>query len=295
MDLNIFEVSVIWNDINNTVQFFQNKNILKRHHVCCGQNIGLVKSKSKDGREFKCHRCKNRYSLRTGSFFYDSKLPLTVLLAIIYFFSVGLSAKDTYKMIKDRVTKKSIIQWFVYLRDICTRALLQNGTQLGGIGQIVEIDECCIGRKRKFNRGYHRGGGNKWIFGILDLTTKKCHIQYVPDRTRETLFTIIRRLIVPGTTIHSDEAQVYVTLNQEGFIHKTVCHEENYVNPIDGTTTNHIENFWSHLKNYVHRLYGINSENLPLHLDEYMYKWNRKSDGPFFYILLADISHFYPV
>lgn len=137
---------------------------------------------------------------------------------------------------------------------------------LGGVDRGVEIDECCFGRKRKFSRGYHRGGGNKWIFGILDVTTKKCHIQYVPNRARDTLFEIIEAQVLPGTTISSDEAAVYATLNQQGFIHRTVCHAEHYVNPVDGTTTNHIENFWSHLKNYLRTIHGVDANNLPLHL-----------------------------
>lgn len=182
-----------------------------------------------------------------------------------------------------------------FFRDICSRALLSDQTKLGGVGQIVEIDECCIGRKRKFNRGYHRGGGNKWIFGILDLTTKKCHIEYVQNRTRDTLYHIIHQQVVRGTEIHSDEVPVYATLNQEGFIHKTVCHAENYVDPVDGTTTNHIENFWAHLKIYVQSIYGVDAQNLPLHLDEYMRKWNTKGDGPFFDTFLRDIAHFFPL
>lgn len=274
--MDIFELSSIWGDINTTIQFLQNRGILKRSHVCCGHNIGLVRSRSKDGREFKCHTCKCRYSQRSDSFFYKSRLSLTILLSLVYFFCAGLSIKDTCEMLKTKISKKSVIQWYVYLREICSLSLLNNHTQLGGPGRTVEIDECCNGRKRKFNRGYHRGGGNKWIFGILDVTTKKCHIQYVPNRTRETLYPIIRNQIIPGTTIQSDEAQVYSTLNQEGFDHCTVCHADNYVNPTDGTTTNHIENFWAHLKIYIQSIYGIDANNLTLHLDEYTYKWNKK-------------------
>ena len=47
----------------------------------------------------------------------------------------------------------------------------------------------------------------------------------------------------------SDELTTYFTLNQIGYTHRTVKHAENYVNPIDGTTTNHIENFWSSFEN----------------------------------------------
>lgn len=294
--MDIFEISAIWNDTDATINFLQERNIIKRRMLCCGQEAGLVRSKSRDGREFKCSICTHRYSLRTGSFFFGSKLKLTILLSLLYFFCNNFSIRETCRMVKKRVSKPTIIQWFVYFRDICSKALLDSCTKLGGPpGNSVEIDECCIGRKRKFNRGYHRGGGNKWIFGILDVTTKKCHIEYVQNRTCPTLFEIIKRQVIQGTVISTDEAPVYATLPQEGFGHKTVCHQENYVNPVDGTTTNHIENFWSHLKIYVQSIYGIDTANLPLHLDEYMYKWNRKLDGCFFDIFVADIAHYYPV
>ena len=61
----------------------------------------------------------------------------------------------------------------------------------------------------------------------------------------------------PGTRIHSDEAAVYYTLNQQGDIHRTVKHKENYVNLLDGTHTNNIENFWTHLKNKMREMHGV--------------------------------------
>ena len=32
---------------------------------------------------------------------------------------------------------------------------------------------------------------------------------------------------------------------------------------------------------------------LPLHLDEFQYRWNRKFDGDLFELFLKDIAHFY--
>ena len=34
-------------------------------------------------------------------------------------------------------------------------------------------------------------------------------------------------------------------------------HKENYVNPLDGTHTNNIENFWTHMKNKMCELHGV--------------------------------------
>ena len=178
-------------------------------------------------------------------------------------------------------------QWFQFLREVCSGNLLRNNNfMMGGPGHIVELDESAIERKCKYNRGYTRGSGIKWIFGLLDINSGKCHLEYVPERSRETLFPIIRRHVAPNTEIHSEEAAVYITLNQEGYIHKTVKHKDYYVNPVDGTHTNNIENFWKHLKTKMRQMNGVCVEQLALHLDEYIYRWNFKNTDIFDQLLL---------
>lgn len=176
-----------------------------------------------------------------------------------------------------------------------SNTLLRDGINLGGPGHIVEIDESALGRTRKYMCGYHRGSGLKWVVGLIDRITKKCHLQIVPDRTRETVFEIIRRHVIRGTIIHTDEARIYSTLDQEGYEHRTVCHNENYVNPVDGTHTNIIENFWSHLKTKIRHLYGVPNDQLGAHLDEYIFRWNYKFDGPIYEKMLTEISLNYRV
>ena len=55
------------------------------------------------------------------------------------------------------------------------------------------------------------------------------------------LLPIICQHIVPGTTILSDVWAAYNSLGTLGYQHLTVNHTYNFVNPINGTCTNHIE------------------------------------------------------
>ena len=126
---------------------------------------------------------------------------------------------------------------FDFLREVMSTYSLNSRIMLGGEDKTVEIDESAKGRKGKFRRGAFRGSGIKWIFGIIDRETKKCHIEHVPNRKRETLFPIINRYVARGTLINPDEFSTYQTLNQEGYEHGTVNHSENYVSP-NGTRTN---------------------------------------------------------
>lgn len=114
---------------------------------------------------------------------------------------------------------------------MCVFWLEDQQNPIGGEGIVVEIDEAKIG-KRKYNRGRLITG--KWIFGAFERDTGKAFIVPVDDRTRETLLNIIKKWILPGTTIMSDMWRAYDCLNHEGFTHLTVNHSMNFVDPETG-------------------------------------------------------------
>lgn len=77
---------------------------------------------------------------------------------------------------------------------------------LGGEGWIVEIDESCICKKRKYGRGDGGVSGRRrdqrWAFGLVERSRDgvkgRCLVFHVPDRTRPTLFEIINHYVLPG-------------------------------------------------------------------------------------------------
>lgn len=278
----------------NTIEYLRTNGLLKRKYICCGENCSEIRSRTLDGFEFKCQSCQKRYSLRTSSIFFDVRICLRYLLLLIYLFACNTSLILATKFFHNKVSIRFIGQWFDKLQLVMTNHLLRNPILLGGPDTIVEIDETCLGRKVKYHRGNPRGSGQKWIFGIIDRTSKKCHLEIVPNRTRDVLFQIIRQYIRPHTVVHSDEALVYSTLNAEGYEHYTVKHKETYVAP-DGTHTNTIENFWSHLKGSFKEKCGVPNENLPAHLDEFIWRWNRKNEGCTFALILQDIAEQFEV
>ena len=64
---------------------------------------------------------------------------------------------------------------------------------------------------------------------------------YVQKRDAKTLLKNIKRKVTSGSTIHSDEWPTYRQLSKLGFNHKTVNHQINYVNSIDGYNTKRSE------------------------------------------------------
>ena len=281
-------------DKNETINFMREKKLLAKNHSCCDQVCSQVKSKSSDGFEFHCKKCDHRYSISIRSFFFNVHMLLQNLLLMTYLFALKVPVKVCIDLMVGEVSHVSIKQWYNFLREGCSQHLFRHNNLLGGPGKVVQLDKTGFGHVRKYNRGYFRGSGLKWIFGIIDVQTSICHLELVEKRDRDMLFPTIQRHIARETEIHSDEAVVYFSLNQSGYLHRTVKHTEYYVNPNDGTHTNNIENFWSHLKTHFRSMHGVNNENLSTHLDEFMYRWNTKNVNAFDQ-LISDISEQYKV
>lgn len=287
--MDLIEITEVTRTIDTTIEFLRDKNLLLRTFYCCQQECRVHQCKTSDKSEFRCLLCKKSYSIRYHSFFYDIHINLSHLLLLIYLFAANTSVALSSRYLGKNVSKKSISSWYHCLRDVMSQYLVTNPIHLGNADSVVEVDETCLGRKRKYNRGSFRGSGQKWILGIIDRNTQKCHVQMIPDRKRDTLVPIIEQYVLPDTVIHTDEAPMYRVLNQLGFEHYTVCHRDHYVAP-DGTHTNTIEGLWSHLKDVFKQKHGVPNDKLPAHLDEFLYRWNRKNEGPVFELLLQDIA-----
>ena len=94
-----------------------------------------------------CPQCKGRKTIRTGSFFEKSKLPLKKWLLIIHFWSRQLPVTDAELQLEiSRSTAIDIYQW---LREVCSTKLLSTPIVLGGPGKVVQIDESLFNHKPK--------------------------------------------------------------------------------------------------------------------------------------------------
>lgn len=111
----------------------------------------------------------------------------------------------------------------------------------GGPDHVVQIDESVVTRK-KYNRG--RLIREKWVLGIYDTALRRGTVIYVEDRKKDTLERLILAHVLPGTEIRTDCSRGYSGLNSIGgaspYIHKTVNHTRNFIDPVTGVCTNHV-------------------------------------------------------
>ena len=178
------------------------------------------------------------------------------------------------------------------LRTICSNKVLNAGIKLRGLGKTVEIDEAKFGAKRKYKRG--RVSEGPWVFGVVERGSQKVLLFRVPDRTRETLVhRLITTHIRPGTVIYSDQFTPYIPLNQLGYIHLSVNHSKNFVDPDSGAHTNTIEGVWALVKKKLKWMCGTLYEYIPSYLDEFTWFRNFGKDRAFEQ-LLEDIVEQFP-
>ena len=96
------------------------------------------RSDCSDSVSWYCPQCYTRKSIQDGSFFFKSQPSLQKLLLIMDLWARQYSVTDAMEeAVVDRRTAIDIYQW---LREVCTTKLSSSPIILGGHGVVVKID-----------------------------------------------------------------------------------------------------------------------------------------------------------
>ena len=100
-----------------------------------------------------------------------------------------------------------------------------------------------------------------------------------------TIEPLLRAIIAPGTTVYTDEYNIYSRLTDWGYEHLTVNHSEGeYARDADGDGVNEVhvntmEGFWSLLRSWLRPHRGISQEKLPLYIGFFQLVHNVRQRG----------------
>lgn len=207
---------------------------------------------------------------------------------------VNLFVQDffSYKVAKLELglNDRTICDWASFAREVLVAWCIRQEEKIGGVGEIVEIDESKFG-KRKYNVGRVIEG--QWVFGGICRNTRSCFLVPVESRDRDTLLTIIKDKIIPGTTIISDCWKAYSCLESEGFKHLMVNHSYNFVDPDTGAHTNTIERQWREVKRKV-PVFGRKKSHFVGYLATAMFKMRHPDVKRRFHIFIKEAATLYP-
>ena len=135
--------AVIGPEVDKQISWLQSKGLLGRNKLCpaCNQPMDMQQRRDiTDGHRWRCpvSTCKKSVSLRSGTFFEQSRLQLRQWIVLMYWWAREYPVND-----EAEVDKKTAIQVYQYCRDLCSWRLLNHDSpmMLGGQEVVVQIDE----------------------------------------------------------------------------------------------------------------------------------------------------------
>lgn len=222
------------------------------------------------------HHDQRQFTLKTGTIFEDSPLPLSKWLIAMWQVvncKNGVSSYEVHRAIG--VTQKTA--WFMDHRIRLALGMTPTDQLTGE----VEADETFIGGKARFMHIAQRkrritgtGGKDKTaVMGILERGGK-IRTKVISDRKKKTLQAEVEKHVEAGSALYTDALLSYE--GPEGrYAHQVIDHAVKYV---DGRIhTNGMENFWSLLKRGINGTYvSVEPFHLFRYLDEQTFRYNNR-------------------
>ncbi len=231
---------------------------------------------TKDGKFeglYKCKDCRCRFTVRQGTMFEGSNLPLKKWFYAIYLFLSHKRGISSCQLARDiNVTQKTA--WFMLHR---IRYNVKDDD--ANFNDMTQVDETYIGGKTKRNRG-GQGRSTKQKTPVMGLLSDGLvYAKVIKNASSKVLLGVIDELVRKGSTVISDSWSGYNKVKNE-YIHEVVEHSLGiYVNK-DGFHTNSIEGFWSQLKRGIIGIYYLVSpKHLPKYCKEFVFRYNTRKES----------------
>lgn len=251
------------------------ENRLWKDGVCCPtckSTANVTARKGKPGFHM-CNRCRLDFTVRTGTIFGRSHVPLHKWLYAMYLLLTARKGISSLQLAK-QIGVKQHTAWFLLQR--IREACKNNAGMLKGI---VEVDETYIGGRENNRHMYDRIHSPRErsekgaVIGIRERGGNT-FAKVVKSTGGRELRSVIQENVTAGSRVLTDDFGSYTALPKEGFAHDTVKHiAGEYVR--GDVHTNSIESVWAVMKRGVHGVYHqVSKKHLDRYVDEFTFRLN---------------------
>jgi transposase-like protein len=244
---------------------------------CGSAKISRIKARD----QFHCDGCTYQFSVRAGTIFHDSHLPLWKWFLAVYVMGEskkGVSANQLKRMLD--VSYKTA--WYLCHRIRAALAELEPEPLSG----IVEADETYHGNPpmRFGRRAPGRAVGNNKT-AVIGAVERGGRVRLkVSDRVnRQALHEFLRAVVADDAeAIYTDDYQAYIGIADLNTRHETVTHsKKEWVQGDVHTQT--MEDVWSLFKRSVIGSYHhLSVKHLQAYLDELAFRYNNRENAYLF-------------
>lgn len=228
----------------------------------------------------KCGQCKGQFTVRMGTIFEESKLPMTKWLQAIFLLTAskkGVSAHQLHRTLE--VTYKTA--WFLAHR---IREAMRSGDldAFGRGGATVEVDETFIGRDpdakpTRTGKGFQH---KMKVVSLIERETGRSRSFVVDNYTVADIVPLVEANLSREANLITDESWLYKTMGRSVRSHETVNHSmDEYVRKTDANVhTNTIEGFFSVFKRGMKGVYQhCGKKHLHRYLAEFDFRYSYRT------------------
>jgi transposase-like protein len=233
-----------------------------------------------DRKTFKCGDCRQRFSIKVGTVFEDTKIALRKWFAAIWMITnhpKGIASTTLAKDIK--VTQKTA--WFMLHR---LRHAARTPSFNAPLKGTVEADTTFVGGKERNRHSSDRKGGGQGgtgkavVIGAVERNGefRAAHI------SREGLASeYVKSNVEPKSVLMTDEDRVFKSMHKN-YLHLTVRHSiGEYVRGAGQIHTQTIESVWALLKRQIIGIHHwVSPKHLQRYVDEMAWRINRRDLDP---------------